>query len=60
MKRKILTAARYLATVTGVVLIFMVFVASRNGTLDLASAMKLTMQNAENTLREWFSCFHFR
>lgn len=60
MKRKILTAARYLAAVTGVVLIFLVVVASRNGTLDLASAMKLTMQNTENTLREWFSCFRFR
>ena len=59
MKRKILTAARYLAAVIGIVLIFLVIVASRNGSMDLASAAKMSLQNAENTLREWFSCFRF-
>ncbi len=57
--RPFINVARYAATIVGILLIAMVLVVWRQGTLDVADTVKSTLLNTETSLRNWFSSLHF-
>jgi hypothetical protein len=56
----VISAARHFTTVVGVLLIALVLVAWRHGTLDIISAVRSSLLNTEATLRDWFSALRLR
>ncbi len=56
---RLINAVWYLSSIVGILLIAMVVVACRHGSLDLISATKSSLLDAEATLRGWFSSLHF-
>jgi hypothetical protein len=56
---RLINAVWYISSVVGILLILMGVVAWRHGSLDLISATKSSLLDAEATLRGWFSSLHF-